>query len=158
MTFLKRFLAGPFYFTVILILGFALNTKLITLLADGRFLHRTNALLGIAEGNLMLLSCILEAVVMTAIYFLRSNATRSWIILWLCATFLAYRAGMAVYPHSSCSCFGRLADWITVADSTLGHIQLASLIYMAAGAIASLLIERRSQPQPGLPQIELVEG
>jgi len=158
MTSIRRFLVDPFYFSVILILGFAFNTKLISLLANGRYLHHSNALLGITEGNLLVLSCTFEAGVMTAIYFLSRAVTRSWITLWLCASFLAYRLGMSVYPHSSCSCFGRLADWIAVDDSTLDRIQLASLLYMAAGAIAVLLCECNSPPLPGLSRIELAEN
>jgi len=126
-------------------LGFAFNTKLITLMANSKVLRHGNPLVGISEGTLLTLACVLEAAVMAAMFLLHRAATRSWITLWLCGTFLAYRAGMFAYPHSTCSCFGKLTDWIMVDDATLARIQIASLIYMAVGATACLLLERRSE-------------
>ena len=88
---------------------------------------------------------------MAGIFIIRSSLGRSWIALWMCGVFFAYRLALLAYPHTTCSCFGRLSDWIGVEDSSLERIQLGALIYIFLGAALALWIERnvgRAQPAP----------
>jgi hypothetical protein len=145
MSKIQRQLATLFFFSVILILGFALDTKLITILVDGRLLQKGNPLLGISEGAVLKIACLIEVSAMALLFFARSVATRGWTTLWLCGSFAGFRLGLMAYPHASCSCFGRLSDWIGVDDLILDRIQLGCLAYMFAGAITAVVMDRRSR-------------
>lgn len=97
----------------------------------------------LTKRQLLFVTCAIELGV--SIFLLRKDrsiGTKLAAVIWLTAIFGMYRIGLKLAGiKASCSCLGRMSEWLPISTAHLSTMTLVLLGYMALGS-SSLLVQR----------------
>ncbi len=134
-----------FLFSAAILLGATGALKLVSCSMEAQYLASPDPVLRVlSQRQLMLLGACLEIGLAAFIIIHTSDRSKLWLVLWIAAVFLTYRAGLWASGSSApCPCLGGSLRWIVAHAESLDRLLRCIVAYLMLVSSLFLLSEWR---------------
>lgn len=132
-----------FFISAAILLGATGVLKLVSCSMEAQYLASPDPVLRVlSQRQLMLLGACLEIGLTAFIIIHTSDRSKLWLLLWIAALFLTYRAGLWASGSSApCPCLGGSLRWFVAHAEPLdrllrfiiGYLMLVSSVFLVSG-------------------------
>lgn len=121
--------------SVMVLLAATAICKLVSVSGEGRVLSVADPVFRfVTLRQLLLVVSVVELGVAWYLWKGRNPMTKSFLVLWLSALFIAYRLGLWLMHYKGCSCLGTVTYWLPVSPEVIDGLMKGLLAYFGVGS------------------------